>query len=106
HVIFETYAELTWDIDPRLIAENHVGFERRFVFSDEVGPLVTIHSHAVTQTVRKVFVVWAVTGICDDFSRGCIDAFARHAGASGPQRGTLGSMHDVENRLHFVAGVP
>jgi hypothetical protein len=74
------------------------------VAADQIGPLVAVHAHAVSEAMGEVLVIGAVACVGDDFARGGVDGAGFRAGLGGGQRGALGAMHNVEDLLHLVAG--
>jgi len=79
-VVFETDAELTGDVDARLVGEGHAGSEWRGVASDEIGPLVAVHADAVAEAVGEVLVVRTVACVGDDFAGCIVDGVTGDAG--------------------------
>jgi len=71
HVVLQTDAEISADVNARLIAEGHLRLKFRRVAADEIGPLVAVHAYAVSQAMREVFVIRAVARVGDDLARGC-----------------------------------
>src|ERR1700690_2076119 len=73
HVVFQSDAELSANVDSRLIAEGHLRLKFCRIAAHQIRPLVSIHAHAVSQAMREVFEVWAVARIGDYLARGRID---------------------------------
>src|SRR5215469_15242191 len=101
HVVFDAHAELTGQIDSRLITERHVGAQRQRVARYQIRPLVAIHSHTVAEPVGEVLEAWSIARIDYDLARRSIDGLALHTGLRGCQSGTLGPVDDLENLLHL-----
>src|SRR3981189_1533017 len=104
HVVLQTDAEFSANVNARFIAKSHLRLEFRGVAADQIRPLVAVHAHAVSQAMREIFVVRAVARVGDDLTRGGVDGAGFYSRLRGCQRGALGSMYDVENLFHFVAG--
>src|SRR5580698_3559169 len=102
HVIFEADAELTRNVNARLIAESHVLGQQRSVAAHQIRPLVAVHAHTVAETMWKELVVWSIAGVGDDLARSCVHGLAFDAGPGCLQRRCLGAMNNVEHSLHLV----
>src|SRR5581483_1065519 len=102
HIVFETYAEFSTDVDSRLVAGCHVRHQLRRIPSNEIGPFVAIHAKAVPDAVREELVVGTETGFGDDLARGRIHGTAVNTGPSGCQSSGLRLVHDVEDAFHLV----
>lgn len=103
-VVFEADAELADDVDSGLVGEGHVGFERKGVASDEIGPLVAVHADAVAEPMAEVLVAGAVARVGDDLAGGCVDGLAGGSGFACGEGGGLGLVDDVEDLLLLVGG--
>src|SRR5215510_14934519 len=67
HVVLETDAELTGDVNARLVAEHHARTKRQLrvpaehVVLDEIWPLMHIHAQAMAKTVSEELIARAVS---------------------------------------------
>src|SRR5437899_8909392 len=69
HVVFQTYAKFTADINSRLVTECHIRRKQLSIAADKIRPLMPIHANAMPHAMSKVLVVWAIACLSDDFSR-------------------------------------
>src|SRR5258708_10262083 len=102
HAVFQAYAEFAADVATWFVAKTHRGRNRRGIAADQIGPFVSVHADSVANAMAEVFVVRAVTGVADDFARGCVHGLALGSGLRHRQRCGLRSMHNIEHFLHFV----
>src|SRR5262249_11257138 len=87
HVVFQSDTKFPADVDTRLVAETHIGRQRKSVAADKIGPLVAVHADSVSNTMSKAFVVGTIASVCDYLSRRCIYGLALHSGLGCSQRG-------------------
>jgi len=60
HIVFAAQAELTWDVDPRLIGEGHTGLENGFAAANQIRMLVAVEANTMAQTVSEEFIVGSI----------------------------------------------
>src|SRR2546423_15476470 len=97
HIVFETNSEFAANVDSRLIAESHIGSHWCGIASNQVRPLVTIHSHPMADAMSEELVVGAVASVGYYGSCRGIYSLALCSGTRGFQRGGLSAMDDIEN---------
>src|SRR5208282_2645928 len=103
HVVLQTDAEFSADVNAWFIAKGHLRLEFCRVAAHQVGPLVAVHAHAVSQAMGEVHVTGAEARFGDDLARGGVHGTGFNSGFGGRERRALGPMHDVEDPFHFVA---
>src|SRR6478736_4031288 len=86
-VVFQSYAKFSANINPRFVAECHIWDQRQCVSTDEIWPLMPVHTDSMPNTMCEVFVVWPVACIGDYFPRSGIDGLAFHTRLGRCQRG-------------------
>src|SRR5437868_11528892 len=72
HIVFQADAELATNIDPRLIAEGHIGSKWQSISAHQIRPFMAIHPHAMTQPVGELLIVGTEARVADDLARGWI----------------------------------
>ncbi len=75
--VLDPYAEFAYDVDARLVAEDHASGEGERVVPHHVWVLVDLEAYAVAEAVDEVL---AVARLLDDLPRGDVDGFAGCAG--------------------------
>src|SRR5262249_57820476 len=79
HIVFQAHSKFTANINARLVAEGHVRGKRQGIATNQVRPLVSIHSDAVPHAMGEIFVVWTITGIGNYLARCCIDCLTLYS---------------------------
>src|SRR5262249_8624715 len=97
HAVLEAYAEFFVIGNHRFVAKAHARTKRSFVAANQVRPLVSIESDAVTGAVRKSgdLVVRSEARIRDDLTRSRVDCFAGNAHFSCGKSGILGFPFEI-----------
>src|SRR5689334_2975895 len=103
HIVFQADPEFSADVNPGLIAERHIRCKRQSIAADQVRPLVSVHSDAVTEPMGEVFVIRTVAGVCDHLARGRVHRLSLYSGLCGRECRRLRTMHDLKVLLHLVA---
>src|SRR5690242_19888414 len=57
HIVFQSDTELTGYVNSGLITKDHAGLKPGQVSSNQIGPLVTIHAHAMADSMREKSIV-------------------------------------------------
>src|SRR5215468_3401821 len=73
HIVFEPYAEFSADVDARLVAETHVGFQAESISTHQVGPFMAVHADAMAQAMGEVLVIWPIARVGDHLARGSVN---------------------------------
>ncbi len=74
HGVFDPDAELSFEIDARLVAEGHPGFERQIVTLDEIGFLMDFQAEPVADPVQECL---AVPSVSDELAGSAIQFLER-----------------------------
>src|SRR5579862_9732979 len=51
--VFQPYAELSWDVQSRLIGKTHAGRQGSFVVAHQIRRFMTVHADPVAGAVRQ-----------------------------------------------------
>src|ERR1051326_4968576 len=86
HVIFQSNAELSANVNAGLVAERHAGRHCLRIAAHQVRPFVAIQSDAMSRTRGEELVSWSKTGLSNRRARGGVHLLARNAGFGGEQR--------------------
>jgi len=85
-IIFQSDAKFAANINPWLVAEGQIWGQRQSVSTNQIRPLMAVHTDPMSHSMRKVFVVRAVTGVGDYFARGGVDSLTLDARFCRSQR--------------------
>src|ERR1700730_3484096 len=56
HVIFTTHAVISNHVNARLVGERHRRLQNSAIAANEIGAFVPVHSDAMAEAMRKIFI--------------------------------------------------